>query len=118
MLNALKLAEEKNWRVTQEVPRPHLSSIVAKNREVYAESCNLQIESVDAQLSMELLFSWNSFTADMSKFVEEKSSSGDDRKGRGKWEASRVSKAELAVHKTTRDKLVHLLNAATSPHAN
>lgn len=119
MLNARKLAEEKSWHVTQEVPHPFLSSSLAKTHETYPESCNLLLESSNAQVKMELLFSWNNFSASVDTLVVEAGSGSgggslekEERGGEsfGKWKTSRVGKEELAAHGTTRDKMLNLLS--------
>jgi len=108
MLSAHSLAEEHKWHVIQEVPRPYLSSVLAKCRERYPESCNLLLESADAQVKVEVLFFWNNFTASMSSLVESGHGISPGGVDCVKWQ--RIDEEELATFVSPRDKFLYLLS--------
>lgn len=109
MTNALKLAKEHGWHVTRAMPHPHLSSTLAKGQEMYSGSCSLLLESSDARVRLEMLFSWKDVSVGMSK-CEAVVGMGSVGEGAGvsRWKSSSVAVQEL-TGSNFRDKFVNLL---------
>lgn len=112
MNNARKLAEEQGWHITQEMPRPYLSSSLAKDQDIYCESCSLLLESNNAQVRVELLFSWNDLSVSRSTCKDVVPTEIGGTRG-SRWHCSSEAVQELS-DASSRDKIVHLLTRNVS----